>query len=262
MRWSDEGMWAQSSGAARRRGPALMALVVGLAVAGCAHGPDSNVPAGTEAHPLVALDTLSTAIEQDMRYHGARNFMGRPIAGYQAPRCWLSRPAAQALVAVQREASSHGLRVKVFDCYRPQRAVDDFVRWGKDLGDQGAKAEYYPRVPKDELFSRGYIAERSGHSRASTVDMGLVVVDAAAAGRVLRGQLVAGQEVDMATPFDLFDERSHTETPLVDTAARHNRLWLRALMDRHGWRNLPEEWWHFTLRDEPFPDRYFDLPVR
>ncbi|TXK26532.1 M15 family metallopeptidase [Ottowia sp. GY511] len=240
-----------------------MVLTVGLAIGGCAHEVSQGADAaGAEAQTLVALDTLTAAIEQDMRYHGARNFMGQPVTGYLAPRCWLSRPAAAALVNVQRDAAKHGLRVKVFDCYRPQRAVDDFVRWGKDLGDQTTKAEYYPRVPKTELFSRGYIAERSGHSRASTVDMGLVVVNAALAGQVLKGPLVSGREVDMATPFDLFDERSHTETQLVGTAARHNRLWLRTLMERHGWRNLPEEWWHFTLRDEPFPDRYFDLPVQ
>ena len=243
---------------------ALTALATGAALGGCAQSPNGvdAQAAAAPTQPLIALDTLAPAIEQDMRYHGAHNFMGRPVDGYAAPRCWLSRPAAAALVEVQREAAKHGLRVKVFDCYRPQRAVNDFVRWGKDWGDQATKAQFYPRVPKQELFSRGYIAERSGHSRASTVDMSLVVVDAAAARRVLQGALAAQREVDMGTPFDLFDERSHTETQLVAAAARHNRLWLRALMERHGWRNLPEEWWHFTLRDEPFPDRYFDQPVQ
>lgn len=218
--------------------------------------------AATDASPLVALRTVAPSIAQDMRYHGSRNFMGRPIAGYEAANCWLSRPAAAALAAVQAEAQSQGLRLKVYDCYRPQRAVDDFVRWGQDLKDQATKPVYYPRVPKEELFKRGYIAEKSGHSRASTVDIGLLVDQPASAARVLRGPLNAGADVDMGTPFDLFDEQSHTETQFVSPDARHNRLWLRTLMDRHGWRNLPEEWWHFTLKDEPFRERYFDVPVR
>lgn len=238
----------------------LIALTCGGLLAACA-GPSGNGPRGA-MQPLESVDTVSLDIAQDMRYHGANNFMGRPVAGYDGARCWLSRPALLALVAAQRTAMANGLRIKVYDCYRPQRAVDDFVRWGKDLMDQSTKPAYYPNVPKDELFTRGYIAERSGHSRASTVDMGLQVIDADRAARVLQGELVAGQDVDMGTPFDLFDERSHTESALVDATARHNRLWLRAMMDGHGWRNLPEEWWHFTLRDEPFPDTYFDLPVR
>lgn len=213
-------------------------------------------------HPLAPIDSVSPDIVQDLRYHGARNFMGRPVAGYDGARCWLSRPAQAALAQAQRTAMANGVRIKVYDCYRPQRAVDDFVRWGKDLTDQSTKPAYYPKVPKEELFQRGYIAERSGHSRASTVDMGLEVIDAELAARVLQGQLTAGQDVDMGTPFDLFDERSHTESTLVGSPARHNRLWLRAMMDGHGWRNLPEEWWHFTLKSEPFPDTYFDMPVR
>lgn len=166
------------------------------------------------------------------------------------------------MAAAQAELPALGLGLKVLDCYRPQTAVDDFVRWGRDLADQRTKAWYYPRVPKQELFTRGYIAERSGHSRAATVDLTLVVADAVRAATVLQGLLQAGHEVDMGTPFDLFDERSHTGHHGLAPAARHNRDWLRALMQRHGWRNLPEEWWHYTLQHEPYPDRYFDLPVR
>jgi len=162
---------------------------------------------------------------------------------------------------VQRDVEPLGLTLKVFDCYRPQRAVDDFVRWGKDLQDQSTKAEYYPRVPKQELFRRGYIAERSGHSRASTVDVTLVVLDGRRARQVLTGPLADGGEVDMGTPFDLFDERSHTADTSLAPDVQRNRQWLRALMQRHGWRNLPEEWWHYTLEPEPYPQRYFDVPV-
>ena len=232
-----------------------MAMAIGTLTA-CAATDSAPAP------DLVPLAALAPTVQQDMRYAGSNNFMGRRVAGYEAPRCWLSRPAAQALAAVQQELTPQGLSLKVFDCYRPQRAVDDFVRWGADLSDQSTKPAYYPNVPKTELFARGYIAERSGHSRASTVDLTLVVRDAARAGAVLRGRLDDGQEVDMGTPFDLFDERSHTDDAGQSAAVRHNRQWLRALMLQHGWRNLPEEWWHYTLRAEPYPERYFNLPVR
>lgn len=258
------------SGAGGRAAVWLAAMAMGLA--GCAQrgapplaapGPAPGaVPSAPPAPDLVPLASVAPSIQQDMRYHGARNFLGRPVAGYAAPRCWLSRPAAQALRAAQDEIAPQGLRLKVFDCYRPQAAVDDFVRWARDLADQKTKRAYYPRVPKDELFQRGYIAERSGHSRGSTVDLTLVVADGRRASHVLQGPLADGDEVDMGTPFDLFDERSHTDYTNLSPDVRHNRHWLRALMERHGWRNLPEEWWHYTLQGEPYPDRYFDLPVR
>lgn len=264
------------------RALAALALLAGLA--GCALPPRDagngssagNVgnaanaagagSAGQAARPgaapdLVPLASVAPAIEQDLRYRGARNFLGRPVAGYERAQCWLTRPAAQALAGVQREAAPLGLRLKVFDCLRPQRAVDDFVRWGRDLQDQKMRADYYPRVPKGELFQRGYIAERSGHSRGSTVDLTLVVVDGVRARQVLAGPLADGQEADMGTPFDLFDERSHTDNAELPPDVQQNRQWLRALMQRHGWRNLPEEWWHFTLQNEPYPDRYFDVPL-
>lgn len=235
--------------------PHAAAAMLALALAGCA-------TRGVEAPDLVPLAAVAPGVQQDMRYHGADNFMGRPVAGYAAPTCWLSRPAAQALRSAQQELEPLGLRLKVFDCYRPQQAVDDFVRWGNDLADQRTKPAYYPRVPKEALFQRGYIAARSGHSRGSTVDLTLVVIDGLRARQVLFGPLADGAEVDMGTPFDLFDAHSHTEDADQSPDVQRNRRWLRALMERHGWRNLPEEWWHFTLRNEPYPDRYFDLPVR
>ncbi len=236
------------------------ALALAAALGGCAQpGPGR---AGGAAPDLVPLASVAPGVLQDMRYRGSRNFLGRPVAGYEDAQCWLTRPAAEALAGVQREAETLGLRVKVFDCYRPQRAVDDFVRWGRDLQDQKTRAEYYPRVPKQELFQRGYIAERSGHSRASTVDLTLVVVDGLRARKVLAGPLADGEEADMGTPFDLFDPLSHTDSPEPAPDVRQNRQWLRALMQRHGWRNLPEEWWHYTLEREPYPDRFFDVPLR
>lgn len=211
---------------------------------------------------FVDVPTLIPDAQYDIRYIGSENFLGRPVAGYERATCILSAPAAAALAAVRREAGEHGLTLRVFDCFRPQRAVDDFVRWGADPGDQKTKARYYPQVPKDELFARGYIAEKSGHSRGSTVDLTLVVTDPARAARVLQGPLEAGAAVDMGSPFDLFDPRSHTANPDMPAHVRHNRAWFAALMSRHGFDNLPEEWWHYTLRDEPYPATFFDFPVR
>ncbi|MBA4742119.1 MAG: M15 family metallopeptidase [Azoarcus sp.] len=234
------------------RTPCLVALVLSLAAApGIASPPDG----------FVDVPEMIPDARYDIRYLGSENFIGRPVTGYERATCILSEPAAKALTRVQREAMLNGLTLKIFDCFRPQRAVDDFVRWGRDLADLKMKAAYYPRVPKDELFERGYIAEKSGHSRGSTVDLTLVVTDPARATQVLQGPITVGAEVDMGSPFDLFDPRSHTENPDMSAHVRHNRAWFAALMDRHGFSNLPEEWWHYTLRDEPYPDRFFDFPV-
>ena len=248
-----------------------LACATALLIAGCASNKGADAPnasqnaaQATQPAPadLVALRSLAPDVQQDMRYAGPHNFMGRRVAGYEAGECWLSQRAAGSLAVLQGELMKLGLSLKVFDCYRPQTAVNDFVRWGKDLSDQKNKDMYYPRVPKSELFKRGYIAEKSGHSRASTVDMTLVIKNAQRASQYVRGPLADGIEVDMGTPFDLFDEQSHTENTRQSPDVKHNRLWLRAVMQQHGWKNLPEEWWHYTLVNEPYPNQYFDVPVR
>jgi D-alanyl-D-alanine dipeptidase len=205
-------------------------------------------PAQDEAPHFVALAQVDASIAQEIRYAGSDNFVGAPIDGYERPVCLLTPPAAQALAAVQRDLRREGLGLRVYDCYRPQRAVDHFMRWAADLGDQRTRSTFYPRVAKQELIARGYIAERSGHSRGSTVDLTLV-----GAG---------GAPLEMGTPFDLFDERSHTDSTAVPAAARANREKLRTAMERRGFRNLAVEWWHYTLADEPYPARAFDVPVR
>jgi D-alanyl-D-alanine dipeptidase len=186
-------------------------------------------------------------LELDIRYAGRHNFVGSPVDGYAAPKCLLTRPAARALARVQESLRGEGLELRVFDCYRPQRAVDAFVRWARDPADTSTRAEFYPNVPKARLFAEGYIAARSGHSRGSTLDLTLV--------------RIGGEPLDMGTPFDFFDPRSHTDSPEVTPEQRAHRERLRASMQAEGFVNLPEEWWHYTLRDEPFPDRYFDFPV-
>jgi D-alanyl-D-alanine dipeptidase len=185
----------------------------------------------------------------EARYASAHNFVGTPIDGYERPVCLLTRQAAQGLAAVQRDLAAHGLGLKVFDCYRPVRAVMHFVRWARDVRDTAMKAEFYPTVDKRDLFRLGYIAAQSGHSRGSTVDLGLVT-------------LADGKELDMGTPFDTFSPRSWPGDTGVSAAARQNRATLSAAMRRGGFRPYDREWWHFTLRGEPFPDTYFDFPVR
>lgn len=219
--------------------------------------PDQAMPAG-----FVYLAHIAPDVVQDMRYHGANNFLGRPVVAYEAASCILSEPAARALQAVHEELRADGLALKVFDCYRPQAAVDDFVRWGRDLSDQATRPAFYPDVPKEELFQRGYIAEKSGHSRGSTVDLTAVVVDAQRASQVVHGPLAQGMEVDMGTPFDWLGAQSHTDHPSMAPDVQDNRRWLRTVLQRHGFRNLPEEWWHYTLHNEPHPERYFNFPVR
>jgi len=199
---------------------------------------------------LVRLDAVAPTVRQDVRYAGPDNFVGTPIDGYRAAHCWLSEPAARALARVQDDVMQDGLSLVVFDCYRPQRAADHFVRWAGDGGDQRTKEVYYPRVSKKELFSEGYVARRSGHSRGSTVDVTLARV---------RGARPAA--LDMGTPFDFFDPRSHASSPDVTPLARANRARLRRAMTARGFRPYEPEWWHFTLEDEPYPDHYFDLPV-
>lgn len=205
-----------------------------------------------ERSPFVSLAAVAPGIERDIRYAGSDNFVGAPIDGYEVVACWLTEPAARALAAVQADLAAEGLGLRVFDCYRPQRAVDHFVRWAADPADTATKARYYPRLAKADLFPLGYIADRSSHSRGSTVDVTLIQPRA-------DGVPV---ELDMGTPYDFFDPRSHTDSGAVSAKARTHRHRLRAAMERRGFANYPTEWWHFTLESEPHPEQRFDLPIR
>lgn len=222
---------------------ATRALILSLALAACAHAAPSRHEGFVDAASVVP------GLRVEMRYTTAHNFVGRPIDGYEAPVCILTREAAEALARAQAELAQRGLGLKVYDCYRPQRAVAHFARWAADLSDQSTKAEFYPNVDKARLFELGYIAARSGHSRGSTLD--LTIVD-----------LATDAEIDMGTPFDLFDTRSWPTDETVSAEARANRLLLQNVMRAHGFRSLQEEWWHFTLEGEPHPDTYFDFVVR
>jgi D-alanyl-D-alanine dipeptidase len=215
-----------------------------LALAACASPGERSAPSG-----FVDASRVVPGLAVEMRYAGAHNFVGRRIDGYEAPVCYLTQQAAEALAAAQAALASEGRGLKVYDCYRPARAVADFAAWARDSNDQRMRAEFYPNVPKDQLFALGYIAERSGHSRGSTVDVTLI-------------DLASGAELDMGTPFDLFDTRSWPSDESVSAEARANRMALQTVMRAHGFRPLREEWWHFTLEREPFPETYFDFPVR
>ncbi|MEU5808231.1 M15 family metallopeptidase [Streptomyces sp. NPDC047718] len=213
-------------------------------VAGCV----AVLADGSGATGFAVLADVDPTIGQDVRYATPHNFTGRAVDGYEEPACLLARPAAEALRRAQRALLVRGYSLLVYDCYRPQRAVDRFVQWAADPEDHGTKAEFYPRVDKARLIPDGYIAERSGHSRGSTVDVTLV-------------RLPLRRAVDMGTPFDLFDPLSHTDDPRVPAAARANRQLLKRVLGAEGFVNLPAEWWHFTFESEAFPDTYFDFPV-
>lgn len=203
-----------------------------------------SLPAG-----FVYLDEFEPSIEQDIKYFSHDNFIGRPIAGYEAPKCILTEQAALALREVQKRLLQTGLGLKVFDGYRPQAAVDDFIAWSEDIKDQKMKREFYPRVNKADFFILNYLAKKSGHTRGSTVDLTII-------------HLRDKSAMNMGTPFDFLDEESHPFTDLVSKVARNNRLFFRDLMLENGFSGVDTEWWHFTLKNEPFPDTYFNFPVK
>ena len=253
----------------------LAPLAASTAVAGgAASAPAERSGWGRVTAPpeIVALRDVDPTIVHEMRYTTSHNFVGERIDDYRAPLCLLTRPAAEALSRAQDELRPRGLTLKVYDCYRPQGAVDHFVRWAEDLDDEQMKSEFYPRVEKDRLFSDGYIAARSGHSRASTVDLTIQPADARPGptphsprpGGSCLGPVqdrVPDASLDMGTAFDCFDVLSHTANPEVTGAARANRDLLVGVLATEGFTNLPEEWGHFTHKPELFPTTFFDFPV-
>jgi len=180
--------------------------------------------------------------------YGDNNFIGRPVDGYQAPAAILTTEAARALSYVSMDLAEQDYGLKIFDAYRPQRAVNDFIKWAKDPGDIRMKEEYYPRVDKNDLFSLGYIAKKSGHSRGSTIDLTLV-------------DKKTGKELDMGSHFDYLDPISAHGSPLITQQQNHNRELLKIAMEKRGFKSYSGEWWHYTLINEPYPDRYFDFAV-
>ena len=207
--------------------------------------------AATLPSGFVYLSDVVPTILLDIRYAKTENFIGTPIDGYINPVAITTKEAAMAINNAQTDLRRFGLSLKVFDAYRPQRAVDHFVLWAKDLSDIRKQSEYYPKVAKQDLFREDYIALKSGHSRGSTLDVTLVSFDA-------KG---LGQELDMGTPFDYFDPRSWPEYSDLTVMQRANRMLLQTVMEKHGFKPYPKEWWHFTLKQEPYPNTYFNFNV-
>lgn len=200
------------------------------------------------AGDFVSVSAAIPDVLLDIRYYSTYNFVGDRIDGYRQPIAILTRQAAQALTRVNEDVMKKGYRLKIYDAYRPQAAVKHFMRWARDLNDTRMKAYFYPEINKEQIIPQGYVAERSGHSRGSTVDLTLV-------------EMLGGRDADMGGPFDYFGALSHGDFGGVTAAQRENRALLRDVMLSHGFRALQTEWWHFTLQNEPFPDTYFDFPV-
>ena len=197
---------------------------------------------------FVVLADFVPSIIQEIRYHSTYNFIGDRIDGYEEPCAIITKEAARALKSVSNEVMVQGYRLKVFDAYRPVCAVKHFVLWGIEDEDIRMKHFFYPDMEKQELFSKGYIAKQSSHSRGSTVDLTLF-------------DMKTGKEIDMGGPFDYFSELSHPDFKGITEEQYNNRMILRNVMLRNGFDPIDCEWWHFTLRDEPYPDVYFEFPV-
>lgn len=243
----------ESSAAEREKAASVEVKVVETVTAGqiaaesagaVSEGAAPDCPDG-----FVLLAEAVPDVIQEIRYYSTYNFVGERIDGYEEPCAMLTREAAAALKAVSDEVAAQGYRLKVYDAYRPQMAVDHFIRWAADSQDLRMKEYFYPEVDKSRLFAEGYIGTKSGHSRGSTVDLTLL-------------DMKTGKEVDMGGTFDYFGERSHPDYTADLTAEQiHNRAILRDVMVRHGFRPLDTEWWHFTLNHEPYPHTYFTFPV-
>lgn len=198
---------------------------------------------------FVAVSEEIPDVLQEIRYFSAYNFVGSHIDGYEEPVALMTREAAAALKDAAAEFRAAGYVIKIYDSYRPQRAVEHFIRWGADAQDIRMKPYFYPTTDKSRVFELGYVAKHSSHSRGSTIDMTLV-------------DMKTGQELNVGEHFDYFGERSHYVYGGISQVQQENRRFLRSVMERHGFKGLVEEWWHFTLNNEPFPDTYFNFPVK
>ena len=197
---------------------------------------------------FVVLADFVPHIVQEIRYYSTYNFIGERIDGYEEPCALLTVEAARALKTVSNELNVQGYRLKVFDAYRPACAVKHFALWGIEDQDIRMKPYFYPELEKQELFAKGYIARQSSHSRGSTVDLTLL-------------DMKTGKEVDMGGPFDYFGELSHPDYRGITDEQFENRMFLQKAMVRNGFQPIDCEWWHFTLKNEPYPDTYFNFPV-
>lgn len=243
----------------------FVTTLLGFAVAEAKSG-EGALPKG-----FAYLRDIDARILQEMRYYGPHNFLGRRVKGYEAGECILTIRAARALRTVQDRLVVKGLSLKVYDCYRPKRAVADFVEWAGRVGDETAKAEFYPTLEKSRLFGLGYIAKRSSHSRGSTVDLTIVELppkaqpqfnlDEQLACYLPQAERFADNSLDFGTGYDCFHERSHLKSSLIGAVAKRNRALLAGEMARAGFESYSKEWWHYSFKDEPYKRTGFDFPI-
>lgn len=197
---------------------------------------------------FVYLDEVIPTAQYEIRYYSENNFTGTRVDGYKAPLAIFSRTAAAALKKVSEDLEQKGYILRIYDAYRPQQAVNHFVRWSQDAADLKMKPQYYPKLDKRNLFKLGFIAKKSGHSRGSTIDLTLA-------------QKSTGKLVDMGSPYDFFGEISYYNTTLISSTQHANRKILKDAMTKHGFKPYAKEWWHFTLIKEPYPKQYFNFKV-
>ena len=233
----------------------LLSVFICVQLAGCATPrPTVTTSEATSADAvgLVDIAQLVPDMALEIRYAGVNNFVGAPVVGYEAPKCLLLAPVAEALERVERTLRKEQFRLKPFDCYRPVRAVAHFIRWAEDPADQRTKPEYYPNRNKDSLLGV-YIGRVSGHSRGATIDLTMLSCNPSDQ---------SCKPLDMGTPFDFFDELARTDSPAVTPEQHANRHRLREAMRREGFENYVEEWWHYTYRPEPSPTVAYDIPIK
>jgi D-alanyl-D-alanine dipeptidase len=232
------------------------------------------IPQEARDKGFVYLHEIDPTILISLRYNSNENFVGKPVDGYKKSVVIITKQAAYALKKVQQEVKKDGYCLVVYDAYRPQQAVNHFIRWSSNTADKSKENQYYPRVDKDQVFDLGYIAKRSGHSRGSTIDL-TIIKDGEALHEIQEQErelcdgctikFLDDGTVDMGSSFDLFDEASHTHNKFIEGQFQERRDYLKAKMEEHGFKNYEKEWWHFNLRNEPFPadrdDSYFDFPI-
>ena len=243
----------------------VAALLIGTLMTSCKSAQEATrlKDKTLDSSQFVNITDVIPDVILEIRYYSTYNFVGARIDGYEEPVALMTKIAADSLRAVSDDLRHHGYRLKIYDAYRPQRGVDHFLRWAKDPNDTITKAYFYPNLTKKQVFDGEYVAEKSGHSRGSTVDLTLV-------------DMKTGKELDMGGTFDWFGPESHpdygggnpetldfVQTDSAFTSVQfYNRMVLRTAMMRHGFLPLDNEWWHFRLDNEPFPDTYFNFPVK
>jgi D-alanyl-D-alanine dipeptidase len=226
--------------------------------------------ANNMAEGFADLHDIDPSIKVFVDAHTSMNFIGRPIKGYYANKIIVSKKLGLALKKVQHELKSKGFSLLVYDAYRPQMAVDDFVEWGKDLNDQKMKKYLYPNIEKAQIFAKGFVAKRSSHSRGGAVDLTIIALDKPLKeGEFVERKLPTGRiipyfddgSVDMGSSAGLFDEVSWTDNKDVSLEGQKNRKFLKEVMTKHRFKNYAKEWWHYNLINEPFPNTYFNFPI-